>query len=145
MTISHWLFTRIRASHTSVMRSSKFIPTPGVSPFPAYTAPRLRDASSPALPITTSPLDSSWTVHEVMRHYPTAMLTFADLGVDECSDARLSLDAVARAVGMPAAALLAALAPFTVEEDDVDLERGIDHSTGNRVAAHPAAPAEPAR
>lgn len=61
-------------------------------------------------------ITSSWTVNDVMRHFPQSLMVLNDFGVDMCCGAMATLDAAARDVGVSSSVLIAALAPSTVND-----------------------------
>ena len=62
-------------------------------------------------------ITASWTVNDVMRHFPESLMVLNDFGIDLCCGATATLDAAAHDVGMSPSVLIAALVPCTVEDE----------------------------
>ena len=54
-------------------------------------------------------ITTSWTVYDVLRHFPTTILVFNDLGVDTCCGGMETVEAVARDASITPRDLIVAL------------------------------------
>ena len=59
--------------------------------------------------ITKPSISASWTIYDVLRHYPTTILVFNDLGIDSCCGGMATVEAAARDAAIAPHDLIAAL------------------------------------
>lgn len=65
-------------------------------------------SSQTVLPVAT--IDGTWTVNQVVVHYPETLSTLDALGIDSCCGGAATVQEAARTAGVPAETLLVALA-----------------------------------
>lgn len=69
------------------------------------TSPGIRAPSK----LVTTAITPSWTIYDVLRHYPTTIRVFDDLGIDSCCGGMETIEAAARDAAMSPGNLITAL------------------------------------
>ena len=59
--------------------------------------------------LAKSSITPSWTVYDVLRHFPTTILVFNDLGIDTCCGGMATIEAAARGAAIASRDLIIAL------------------------------------